>query len=321
MCIYLLQMREFFRWEKGFAAMQALPHDQLGAWLTEREALWESLENGDFGRLLIDQRWFEPFDVAAINARLRSMGLVYGAGLLGPGRASFFLGALESVQQRDGARLLISGREYARGLLSPPAALSGSTIYLRRESLTRWLWQKFEAWTLRRPNGAFRSVLNCYGFEQDGPVALERMATAQGESLILHELGEFAAAKLLGSRWQDLRNRLACRHTELSLRAMRDHLADCLVTLPTLLERGPPASIHFWFSNLEGLRAELFPQAALAYTSWCGGDGGQALMTASTAGRAHWRDLCEQVLALHAAQNEGEFMHIQRLMASKEARL
>ena len=321
MCIYLLQMREFFRWEKGFTALQSLPGEALGAWLSEREALWGVLEEQGFRPLPIDDRQVDPFDVAAINARLNPAGLVYGAGFLAPGRASFFLGALESAGARGGAQLLTSGREHARGVHAVPAALSNGTIFLRREALSRWLWQKYEAWTLRRPPGAFRALLWHYGFEQIGAPAVDRIAAEQGESLVLHELGELAAGSLLGARWQDMRANLSCRSTDLHLRALRDHLADCLVTLPALLHSSAPASIHFWFSNLEGLRAELFPRAARAYTAWCDGDQGQALLEAVAAGRTHWPAVCEEVLGLYATHGEEAPMHIRRFLGAARARL
>ena len=48
LCIYLLQMREFYRWEHGIAPLAPLPREAVGTWLAEREALWEALEPRDF---------------------------------------------------------------------------------------------------------------------------------------------------------------------------------------------------------------------------------------------------------------------------------
>lgn len=316
LCIYLLQMREFFRWEQGIAPMQTLSREAVGAWLPEREALWDRLEDTPWRPLPVAGKAFDPFDVAAINTALQPHGLVYGAGFTGPGRASFFLGELASVQQRDGVLLLVSGREHARGLASPPAVLSGNTIFLRQESLQRWLWEKFEAWTFRRPSGAFKAALDAYGFEHDGAEAVDRMAQAQSETLILHELGEARVGALLGPAWQDMRNALSDRRTDLHVRAVRDLLADCLVTLPTLLERQADASLHFWFSNFDGLRPTLFPRLARAYSAWCGGDGGQALWDALAAGASHWQQVCERVLVLHHAQGAAAQPHIKQLLES-----
>jgi hypothetical protein len=316
LCIYLLQMREFYRWEQGIAPMHSLSREAIGAWLTEREALWDSLESSPFRPLPVDGQLFDPFDVAAINAQLEPHGLVYGAGLTGPGRASFFLGELASVQQRDGVLLLVSGCEHARNLASPPAALSGNTIFLRQESLRRWLWEKFEAWTFRRPDGPFKAALDAHGFERDGPQAVDRLAQSQAETLILHELGEARAAVLLGPAWQVMRGALDCRRTDLHVRAVRDLLADCWVNLPTLLERQADASLHFWFSNFEGLRAILFPRLKQAYAAWCAGDGGHALDEAIAVGAPHWQQVCEQVLALHQAHGAGAQVHIRELLES-----
>jgi hypothetical protein len=316
LCIYLLQMREFYRWEQGIAPMQPLSREAVGAWLSAREALWDSLEASPFKPLAVGGQSFDPFDVAAINAALQPQGLVYGAGLSGPGRATFFLGDLASVQQRDGVLLLVSGREHARSLAAPPAALSGNTIFLRPESLQRWLWEKYEAWTMRRTDGAFKAALDSYGFEQDGQQAVERLAQSQAETLILHELGEARVAALLGPAWGDMRNALNDRRTELHVRAVRDLLADCLVTLPTLLERQADASVHFWFSNFEGLRASLWPRLPQAYGAWCLGDGGHALEQAINLGAPHWQQTCQQVLALHETHGAAAQPHIRALLES-----
>ena len=231
LCIYLLQMREFYRWEEGIAPMHSLSHDAVGSWLTAREALWDQLEDSPWHALVVNGQSFDPFDVLALNRVLQPQGLVYGAGLSGPGRATFFLGALSSVQQREGVPLWVSGRDNARSLSSPPAALADNTIFLRQESLQRWVWEKYETWTMRRPGGAFKSALDAYGYATDGEQALERMAQAQAETLILHELGEARVASLLGPDWADMRGALGERRTELYARAARPSVPganDCL---------------------------------------------------------------------------------------------
>ena len=321
LCIYLLQMREFYRWEQGIAPLQPLPREAVGAWIAGREALWASLEGSVFVPLPVQGGGFDPFDADAINARLRQYGLVYGAGYTGPGRACFFLGQLQCAQQREGIELLVSGREHARGLAAPPAALAGSTVLLRQESLARWVWDKFEAWTLKRNPGAFKSALDAHDFGRLGPVAVERLIEAEGETLVLHELGEFRAAHLLGPSWPALRGAACSRRTQLLVSAMRDHLADCLVTLPTLLERRADASIHFWFANLEGLRAELFPRLTVAYAAWCAGDEGAALHEALNAGRQHWRAWCDRLLALQQVHGDGAPAHIDAALRAPELRL
>ena len=321
LCIYLLQMREFYRWEQGIAALQPLPRDAVGAWIAQREALWASLEGADFVPVPVQGRGFDPFEVDAVNAALRRVGLVYGAGYTGPGRACFFLGELQHAQQREGVELLEVGREHARGLTAPPAALAGATVLLRREALARWVWDRFEAWTLKRNPGPFKAALDAHDFERLGPAAVERLIAAEGETLVLHELGEFRAAQLLGPSWPALRVADCSRRSQLLTSALRDHLADCLVTLPTLLARRADASIHFWFANLEGLRAELFPRLAAAYAAWCAGDDGAALHEALNAGRQHWQHCCDRLLALQQAHGDDAPPHLDRALREPGLRL
>ncbi len=321
LCIYLLQMREFYRWEQGLAPLQPMAREAVGAWLSAREALWDELEDSPLRQLPVQGSLYDPFEVEAVNAALAPQGLVYGAGYTAPGRASFFLGALASERQRDGVRVRTSGREYARGLSAPPAALQGGTIYLRQESLQRWLWEKYEAWTLRRPPGAFRRALDAHGYARDGEAAVARMAATQAETLVLHELGEAQARALLGEDWPAMRQALDDRRTELFVRAARDLLADCRVTLPALLQRGEESSLHFWFANFEGLRAELAPGLARAYESGCTGAGMQALQPALAQAAAHWQAVCEQVLALHRAHGAAAQPHIRALLESPAVRL
>ena len=51
LCIYLLKMRELFRWEQGFALTDPLPRTPVGAWLSEREALWDELAEAVYAPL------------------------------------------------------------------------------------------------------------------------------------------------------------------------------------------------------------------------------------------------------------------------------
>jgi len=55
-------------------------------------------------------------------------------------------------------------------------------------------------------------------------------------NVLLHEIGETEAGKLLGTQWKDMLNDIPRSKTELQMRTVRDHLADCLSTLPSLIE-------------------------------------------------------------------------------------
>lgn len=303
LCTYLLEMREFYRWEAGIPLGDALARPEVGTWLTEREALWETLVDEEFSPVPIGDAMHDPFDVAAINAQLVPHGLVYGGGIGRFGKPHFYLGRLERQEARDGLTVLVCGCEYARDLTTMPAALQGGTVIVRREALRQWLWEKAEAWNLKQTPGALSLALESYGYAADQHAALDRMTTAETESLILHERGEHAAGRLLGTVWED---RLVCtkkRRAEILMRAVRDNLADCLVTLPALIEREAWPSLWFWFSNLDAMRHALFP--ALAHFDYAKVDAGKTVLQEIVQrGAAHFEQLARHLLALDEAAVE-----------------
>ena len=330
LCTYLLQMREFFRWERGLALQEPLAREQVGAWIAEREGLWETLEEQDFQHLPLPTQGSlaeseaDPFDVESVSRDLRPLGLIYGAGLAGPERPLFFLADLIQETTRDGVTVRTAGREYARCLAAPPAALVNDgaqpSILIRRESLQRWCWERFETFSLRRtPGTAMAAVFDAYALAGDFDAALPRWLDDMSETLVLHELGEFRAGQILGPAWGEMRMSLPSRRADLLARAVRDHLADLGLTLPTLLARGDPAPIHAWFATYEGLRETLFPSLKNAYQDWRDGDKGAALQDAATRGYAHFEALAQQALALHVGEGKRAGAKIEALLESPTA--
>jgi len=311
LCNFLLQMREYYRWRQGLGFDAALAREAVGRWLAETEARWAALEEQPFAPLPVGDAVLDPFDVEAVNARLMPRGWVYGAGLAGPGRAGFFLASLQGVETEvapvgtagaPGVALTVqhAGHEHARGLFAPPAALQGTTVVLRHASIARWLWERYEAFALKRGAGPFGAVAEAFGLD-DTPgfvAALPGLSALQARALLWHELGEHAAAPALEPGWAELRLSVTDRRAALWLRAVRDHLADLRVTLPALLDEGPPPALHLWFSHHEGPHAALYPGLAEAYRAWCGGDGGAALRAACAHGAAHFEALAQELLHL-----------------------
>ncbi|MBP6778515.1 MAG: hypothetical protein KA151_14825 [Piscinibacter sp.] len=326
LCVYLLQMREYFRWERRAALDAVLARDEIGTWIEQRESLWSTFEDAPFIALPcpgVDAD-VDPFDVATMNRHLLPAGLLYGAGLVASHRPVFFLAELHSASQRDGLAVLSAGRELARGLLAPPAALDATpqapAIVLRREAIARWGWEKFETHALHRLTGsALHAAVEAYGFERGFHAALPRWLAEQGEAMVLHEIGEHRAGELLGAQWAALRLSLPTRRGDLHARAVRDHLADFIVTLPTLLDRDAKASIHVWFANYDGVRELLFPALKDSYAAWRAGDGGRALRAAIASGKAHFTQLATQALQLHAEGRGGAA--IESLLTAPQARL
>ena len=307
LCIYLLQMRELFRWEHELALAAQPRREELSHWLTERETMWNDLEDDRYGPLPLGTRRYEAFEAHALNRELAADGLVYGAGYGRFHRPHFFLAELERDEQRDGMRVLVAGCDFARDLAAAPAALQGETICVRRDALRRWLWEKVEFWQTRKGEGALQRALEAWDLEAGGEAAFEHMVEAETETMILHELGEARAAAILGSAWEEMLGAVADRRAELLARAVRDHLADCLSTLPALLERDARASIHFYFSQLDGMRRELFPALAAAYGEWRDSGAAGGLLQAIGAGAAHWERVARELLAASPRNDAGAF--------------
>ena len=302
LCNYLLEMREFYRWEAGLPLGAAPPRAEVAAWLTQREALWADVAADEFAALPVAHARFEPFAVAAINGAVRPLGLVYGAGIGRFGRPHFFLGRLERSETIDGLHVVVSACEYARDLAAIPAALQGDTVVIRGEALRQWLWEKAETWGVKQAPGPMRSALAAYGYFDDGAAALERMAVAETATLILHERGERAAGVALGPAWEEMLAGLRQRRAEVLARAVRDHLADCLVTLPALIEGQAWASLHFWFANFDAMRRQIFPGMVAAGEAWAATGDPTPIRTAVAAGAVHWRALAARLLDLHRSR-------------------
>ncbi len=288
LCNYLLAMREYFRWEHDLAGDAMPPRGAVSEWIAEREALWDSLAEADWRALPLGDGPADPFDVDAVNAALMPEGLLYGAGRGRFGKPHFFLADLASREHRDGIEVVEAGCEYVRDIDAAPAVLQGSRIVLRREAFERWLWLRAEAWEARAAEGDLAAALEAYGFGAERGTALARMAQAERETLILHELGELEAGRLLGEPWERFMDGNGDRRVEITARAVRDLLADALVTLPRLLERGAGPSLHFWFATFSGLRRELFPGLETAREAWNAGQGTGRLREVVAASRDHW---------------------------------
>ncbi len=305
LCVYLLKMREYYRWEKGMRFGEPLANDAVGDWLTEREQYWESLETSDFNPLRVNGDCFDPFHTDAINAALLPAGLVYSGGYGAKSKPLFFLAELESIVEDEGFRVYIAARELARDLTAPPAMSLGGAIFVRRESLRRMIWEKLEEWRWSRLENALGRAVGCYDFDGDLHGALDRMTDDEIETLVLHEIGEVRAGDLLGPAWHALLESFPRSRVELMARAVRDHLADALSTLPALLERRQPASVHFYFANLSGMRKALSPGLMAAYDHWVRTGDTTAMQAQAEAGRQHWLDLAGRILSVHETTPEG----------------
>ncbi|HTT12360.1 MAG TPA: hypothetical protein VMG60_15850 [Burkholderiaceae bacterium] len=265
LCTYLLGMRELYRWWAGAAPGVVPDRNAVGAFIAAREAAWDTLhESGASYRSLPIGAGVEAFDEAGTDAMLGRRRLVYGGGIGRFGAPVFFLAERLCEVELDGARVVYAGAELARGVVAPPAMSRGGRIVVRTDAMRRWLWTRAESPPHRAQAPGFAALIATYG--DTAHDAIERIVTDQAETLALHEIGEQRAGSLLGGEWERMLIALDDRRAESLVRAVRDLLADCLVTLPVLAQRGTVPALHFWFANLEGLRRALAPRLAALWS-------------------------------------------------------
>jgi hypothetical protein len=316
LCTYLMKMREYFRWEMGRGFNDNLGKDEVGDWLTEREDLWSRLGESEYTAIRVEGRDYDPFDNQAINRSLLDYGLVYSGGLGYTGRPHFFLAELEHKEELPDYSLYVSGIELARDLAAPPAMTRGDLIFVRRESVRRMLWEKLETWRWARPDNALGRAFACYDFERDLHASLEAMTGNELELVMLHERGECLAGDRLGEQWNRMLLDLTQTPAELVARSVRDHLADCLVTLPALAEMGRDASIHFYMGNLNAMRKELVPGLFGVYESWLSDRDSSSIGDIARRGVDHWSRSADKMLDLYRAEGAEAAVRINRLAES-----
>jgi hypothetical protein len=299
LCIYLLKMREYFRWEKSYAFRDNLPDGDVGEWLSQREQFWQTIEDEPFTDLPVDGEYYDPFDNEAVNASLNPYGLVYSGGLGHKCTPHFFLGKLCHQERQSDFTVLVSENEYARDLTAPPAMALGDTIFIRRESLRRMIWEKIEEWRWSKLENAMSRAIQDFNFEDNAEAALDDITDTVIDSVLLHEKGEVLAGKKLGAEWEQMLAGLPRSKTEIMIRAVRDHLADSLTTLPGLLGKGKDASLHFYFANLPNMHKDLFPALIQGYESWVTGGRREVIEELVAASKAHWDALSNQILDIY----------------------
>jgi hypothetical protein len=315
LCVYLLKMREYYRWEHELPLTRELPRHDVGSWLQEREQLWEGLESQTFALVPLPTGPVDPFQSETINAALVPHGYAYSAGYGRFRKPHFFLGRLVRNEVRDGCNVYVTACEYARDLEAPPAMLQGNNIFVRQESVRRFLWEKIEERHWNRNNRALESALAAYDLSHDLERELTRLTEAETETMVLHETGEAIAGRALGKAWEEMLLALP-RRTEIMARAVRDLVADCVSTIPRLIDSGARPSLHFLFGNFSGMRRQLFPELLAAYREFAEHGSTSTLRSAARGGEQRWLETARQMLDLFAAHGEDAPPRIEALLES-----
>ena len=316
LCTYLLKMREYYRWAHDLGYDHVLRGSDVSEWVDTQERQWDELENSDYVPLEIDGTVVDPFDTNRVNAIINEHGFVYSAGLGRLSRPLFYFGELTGTEQLDGYRVLISGKEWARCMTAPPAMAHGNTIFIRRDALRRMLWETIEDWRWAKRENALARALRFYDFDRNADAALERMTDHEIEAVILHEIGEIVAGQMLGSEWHEMLDDISGSNTEFMVRAVRDHLADCMSSLPALLSNADTPSLHFYFANLTAMRKDLFPALNAAYQYWVDRDDLSRLKSVVRNGKTHWMSVADRIMQCHRRHGNQCQQPIQALLSA-----
>ncbi len=312
LCVYLLKMREMYRWEQGIDFKTQLTTDDVGDWLTGREGVWDDLENQEYQSLKIDGKNYEPFDNDLINTLLDKEKFVYNAGLGIRCRPHFFIAELEETIKYDEYTIYISGKEFARDMAAPPAMAQENRIFIRRESLRRVIWEILDDAFVVGMDNPLTRAMSFYNFDANAEKALNQMAEAEIEYVIQHEIGEVKAGQILGENWNSMTAELASAkirtQAEIMLRAVRDHLADSLTTLPLLLKNANEASIHFYFGNMTAMRKYLAPSLVSAYENWFETKDSSLLDEYLVNAQLHWSTLSTDISQCYEQSNDASLI-------------
>jgi Family of unknown function (DUF6866) C-terminal domain/Family of unknown function (DUF6866) N-terminal domain len=316
LCIYLLKMREFYRWETQQAFGTEISKDDIGTWLTRREQEWDDLEDLDYSPLKINNTEVDPFETQLINDLLNKQNLVYSGGYGMLGKPVFFLAELERKQIFDDYTLYISSKELARDLAAPPGMMQEKNIFIRRESLKRFIWEKIEESEWYNNENPLARTLAFYDFKKHPEESLEKMTDAEIETVIHHEIGEIKAGQLLGNEWEGMIASLPRSQAELMSRAVRDNLADALSTLPMLMKDAEPASIHFYFANMSSMRKLIFPGIMNSYQQWVKSGDKNLITKLISKSEQHWLNIARSLINLHQKHGEECYPHMEALINS-----
>lgn len=300
LCIYLLKMREYYRWEQGLGFDDRIDNNKIGQWLTRQESAWEELESASLVPVSVDGTTYDAFDSENINDAINDTGLVYSAGYVLRGKPHFFLAELEEEIQQDDYRIYISGKELARELSAPPALSQGRNIYIRSESLRRTIWEKVEESLWNKSESPLVRAISYYDFENNLQDSLQEMCEKELRTLVAHEIGEIKAGNIIGTEiWSDLLHEVQSTPLELMLRAIRDNLADCISTLPDLIEANDPARLHFFIATISNMRHAIFPSLRKTYDEWLHTGSITSMAEISATGIDHWGKIARDVIDLY----------------------
>lgn len=314
LCIYLLKMRDYYRWKKGISLFDELENEKIHAWIIDTEEYWEEIQGESFGQIPVNGSSVDPFETQEINSSLGQKKLIYGGGL-GYGLIPFFyLADLLEEKELHGFKVNISGKEYARGIFGSPAMFKDDTIFIRKEALMQHLWARYDEWQFSRRNNSTKNAFGFYDFEDAPQRALKEITENEIDTVIQHEIGEGLLDKEFGEIWKEMLTEFAHTKTEILIRTTRDLAADCMTTLPMMLAENRIPSLHLYFAGFSDMRKELFPSLRQEFFASSDSEEFERLSKMVEKGKIYWYDLGTKVINLFKQQGKDSQDQIDELI-------
>jgi hypothetical protein len=203
LCGLLLRLRLLYKWKHDLPPWREPEPDAVLAWVANQESAWDAREGESWQALRLNGLAVDPFDVERVNLFLKPGGLAYGAGFSRGLAPTCFLGELAEVRREEDVTILILDKELARDLDGTPAMCQGNLIYVRRQSLGYYLWDRLAdpdqqcnrflmaGWT--SPGAPLPDLLRHPEEHQD---SWEALVAGELEAIVGHEMGEARESSL-----------------------------------------------------------------------------------------------------------------------------
>lgn len=271
-CGLLMRYRELYRNEHALMPWDVIDHKEVSSWIHERETLWKKLEDLELQKIVIRGGVYDPFDVNSLNARLRAAGLIYGSGYGMFNKPTFFIARLEAVRDLFDYPVHYAGSELCRDIASTPAMLQGRCIYVRREIILSFIWDRFQELKANRFGFLTEMMFSHYGIGRPDEACPElfakirRLAADVAELFIMHEAGEAYEDEYSGE-WHEMLGEGCGKATELFLRAIKDIRADTSPLGPLRAVTGAKnlPLLGCFVALMDGIRREIAPEIREAF--------------------------------------------------------
>ena len=313
LCGLLLRMRDLYKWQHGLHPWQEPEPADLLEWVDDREGLWETSAQRGIQPLTLGSESFDPFDMTAINLRLRPLGLVYGAGYVLGMKPSFFLGEVTESRTLEGLQVDIVDRELARDIYMTPAMRQGRQIFARQSAMLFFIWDQIQemrpsardalAYALQQYNLDAEALRRC---PKELAPELHKVAGQEIETWIYHEVGEVNEDAFDGQLWHEMVSTYSNSPVEIFARVIKDLLADTHSQglLGHIVHNRIQSSLGFYVAFMRPFSRAVFPEIIEAFRRFMLTGDWSLISEARSRGHAKAESFAVRLVEIHEAGRE-----------------